>query len=159
MDIGALKGFGCLSLPAGQVSSESLAPIDIGVAKHRRSYTFLHTFWSNAKKYVGFGAKPQAYHGVYVLGVIVDNHFFEKRIPYQKPPLQKRICIVSTANIDYCSVIDILPFIEGRFQRSLPPKQCKFGNHLFISSLHATTSTASACNGSSQLKIDNRTMP
>ena len=115
MDIGALKGFGCLSLPAGQVSSEGLAPIDIGVAKHRRSYTFLHTFWSNAKKYVGFGAKPQAYHGVYVLGVIVDNHFFEKRIPYHKPLLQKRFYTSSTASVDYYSVIDMLPFIEGVF--------------------------------------------
>ena len=84
MDIGALKGFGCLSLPAGQVSSEGLAPIDIGVAKHRRSYTFLHTFWSNAKKYVGFGAKPQAYHCVYVLGVIVDNHFFKSGFSIKK---------------------------------------------------------------------------
>ena len=74
MDIGALKGFGCLSLPAGQVSSEGLAAMSFGVAKHRRSYTFLHTFWGNAKKYVGFGAKPQAYLCVYVLGLIVDNH-------------------------------------------------------------------------------------
>ena len=76
MDIGALKGFGCLSLPVGQASSEGLAPMSIGVAKHRRSYTFLHTFWGNAKKYVGFGAKPQTYHCVYVLRVIADNHIY-----------------------------------------------------------------------------------
>ena len=85
--------------------------------------------------------------------------FFRKEDFLSKTSFAKRFYTSSTVSVDYYNVIDMLPFIEGRFQRSLPHKQGKFDNQLLISSLHATTSTASACNGSSQLKLDNRTKP
>ena len=57
MDIGALKGFGCLSLPAGQVSSEGLAPMVIGVAKHRQFLDLFAYFLGQCQKVCGVWGK------------------------------------------------------------------------------------------------------
>ena len=60
MDIGALKGFGCLSLPAGQVSSEGLGPMGIEVAKHRQFLAFFAYFFGQCQKSKwGLGQSPK----------------------------------------------------------------------------------------------------